>query len=197
MTEDEVSEKACQTLELADTETAKAGVGQLTTFNQLGFKGINNKPDGWYLPNEHHIPAIILEFKASTVSLNKKATEELLKNCDIAHQHYANVIGILYNGEDIKVYKNEVLVEGEIELHNKDHYLSMFAQNKIDKQKIYNLTKQINDSLHIDFGIKNLYHRMIFTACALVAKRYGAQLIKGMQFQVFKTSIIATLNSVR
>lgn len=34
---------------------------------------------------------------------------------------------------------------------------------------------------------------MIFTACALVAKRYGASLIKGMNYQTFHTSIHSTL----
>lgn len=28
----------------------KRGTGQIPTFNQLGFKGVIDKPDGWYLP---------------------------------------------------------------------------------------------------------------------------------------------------
>lgn len=56
------------------------------------------------------------------------------------------------------------------------------------------MTKRINDSLHINFGIKNLYHRMIFTACALVAKRYGAILQEGMDYNTFHTSIHSTLS---
>ena len=80
-------------------------------------------------------------------------------------------------------------------MQNKEYYLSLFKENKIDKQQIYNLTKKINDSLHFQFGIKNLYHRMIFTACALVAERYGAQLskIKGMDYPTFHTTIHSTL----
>ena len=66
--------------------------------------------------------------------------------------------------------------------------------NQIDTQNIYALTKKINDTLHVDFGIKNLYHRMIFTACALVAKRYDAMLVKGMSFNAFRNSIIDTLS---
>ena len=50
MTEDKVRDLAKQKLGLENTETAKAGVGQLTTFNQLGFKGVSDRPDGWYLP---------------------------------------------------------------------------------------------------------------------------------------------------
>ena len=60
-------------------------------------------------------------------------------------------------------------------------------------EQIYTLTKKINDYLHFDFGIKNLYHRMVFTACALVAKRYGASLVKGMDFHTFQASIHSTL----
>lgn len=78
-------------------------------------------------------------------------------------------------------------------LQNKEYYLSLFNKNKIDKQKIYSITKKINDCLHVEFGIKNLYHRMIFTACALVAKRYGASLFKGMNYQTFHTCIHSTL----
>lgn len=64
---------------------------------------------------------------------------------------------------------------------------------KIDKKKIFNLTKRINDCLHNKFGIKNLYHRMIFTACALVAKRYDAFLQEGMDFNTLKMSILSKL----
>ena len=37
------------------------------------------------------------------------------------------------------------------------------------------------------------YHRMIFTACTLVAKRYDALLVKGMEFSTLKNSILSTL----
>lgn len=179
-----------------DTETAKAGVGQLTSFAKLGFKGegANYRPDGWYLPNETNFPAIILEVKKEDCDLKQAQIDEVLKNCRVAHFKYKNVVGILYNGIDILVYKNEELVPDEKELHNKEYYLGLFAQNTIDKQKIYNLTKRINDSLHFNFGIKNLNHRMIFTACALVAKRYGATLVKGMDYTTFHTSIHSTLS---
>ena len=195
-TEDQVRDDANKILGLQDTETALAGVGQLTSFAKLGFKGegANYRPDGWYLPNETNFPAIILEVKKEDCDLKQAQIEEVLKNCRVAHAKYKNVIGILYNGIDILVYKNEELVEGEKELHNKEYYLGLFAQNNIDKQKIYNLTKRINDSLHFNFGIKNLNHRMIFTACALVAKRYGATLVKGMDYTTFHTSIHSTLS---
>lgn len=193
-TEDQVRDDANLLLGFEDTETVKAGVGQITTFNKLGFSGYSDKPDGWYLPNETSFPAIIAEFKGEDKDLKPQHVDELFKNCRIAHTKYRNVIGILYNGLDILVYKNEELLPDEKELQNKEHYLGLFAQNTIDKQKIYNLTKRINDSLHTNFGIKNLNHRMIFTACALVAKRYGATLVKGMDYTTFHTSILSTLS---
>lgn len=193
-TEDQVRNDANLLLGFEDTETVKAGVGQITTFNKLGFSGYSDKPDGWYLPNETSFPAIIAEFKGEDKDLKPQHVDELFKNCRIAHTKYRNVIGILYNGIDISVYKNEELLPDEKELQNKEHYLGLFAQNTIDKQKIYNLTKRINDSLHTNFGIKNLNHRMIFTACALVAKRYGATLVKGMDYTTFHTSILSTLS---
>lgn len=196
LTEDQVRDKARQILSLENTETAQSGVGQLTSFKKLGFvgKGANNRPDGWYLPHQTIFPAIILEVKNEETELKTPQIEELLKNCRIAHAKYKDVIGILYNGIDIQVYKNEELVEGQTTLLNKEHYLGLFEKNTIDKQKIYSLTKKINDSLHFGFGIKNLNHRMIFTACALVAKRYGATLVKGMDYPTFHTAIHSTLS---
>lgn len=195
-TEDQVRDYANQILGFTDTETAKAGVGQLTSFSKLGFKGggANYRPDGWYLPNGTNFPAIILEVKKEDCDLKQPQIDELLKNCVVAHSKYQNVIGILYNGVDIIVYKNDERLPNEKELLNKEYYLGLFAQNTIDKQKIYNLTKRINDSLHFNFGIKNLNHRMIFTACALVAKRYGAKLDAGMSYNTFRNSIVDTLS---
>ena len=70
----------------------------------------------------------------------------------------------------------------------------MFAVDSIDKQHIYVLTAKINNCLHFDFGIKNLYHRMIFTACALVAKRYDALMVKGMDYSAFHNTILSCLH---
>ena len=195
MTEDEVRDKAKEILGFDNTETAKSGVGQLTSFKQLGFtgKGANNRPDGWYLPNEKHFPAIILETKNSDVELRQPQIDELFKNCRIVAEKHKNVIGILYNGVDVLCFKNGQLVQVVEDLKNKEYYLGLFEEDTIDKQKIYTLTKRINDSLHFKFGIKNLNHRMIFTACALVAKRYGATLVKGMDYATFHTSIHSTL----
>lgn len=196
-TEDQVRDDANKILGLEDTETAKAGVGQLTSFGKLlGIKGegANNKPDGWYLPNETSFPAIIVEFKGEDKDLKQAHIEELLRNCSIAHKKYKNIIGILYNGIDILVYKNEELVPDEKKLLNKEHYLGLFAQNTIDKQKIYNLTYRINDNLHFKFGINDLKDRMIFTACALVAKRNGAILTKNMSYVVLRASIFDNLS---
>jgi len=92
------------------------------------------------------------------------------------------------------IYKNGIFLREENELKNKEYYLSLFSENKIDTQKIYSLTAKINNNLHFKFGIKNLYHRMIFTACALVAKRYGSVFSKGMPFETFHTDIKSTLN---
>lgn len=167
---------------------------QITTFNQLGFKGIKDKPDGWCLPKNKQEPALILETKASNIDINKSSCiEELLKNCKIVAKKYKNVVGILYNGNETIIYKNQERQEINIDLQNKEYYFNLFKTNNIDKQKIYLLTAKINNCLHFDFGIKNLYHRMIFTACALVAKRYGAILIEGMDYNTFQISIKSKL----
>ena len=193
MTEDQVRDQAAKILKFETTDNVKAGVGQLTSFNQLGFAGVKDRPDGWYLPNNVEDTAIILETKNSNQKL-ENYIDEIVKNCNIVLEKYKKVIGILYNGNDVIVLKNNEVIETVNKLQNKEYYISLFKINKIDKQKIYGLTKKINDCLHTEFGIKNLYHRMIFTACALVAKRYGAMLIKGMNYPTFHTLIHSTLS---
>ncbi|MDO4801486.1 MAG: N-6 DNA methylase [Prevotellaceae bacterium] len=197
-TEDEVRDYSKEVLGFNDDEKfVLQGTGQITTFNQLGFKGNNNKPDGWYFPDDLGNVAIILETKAHLVDISaQKWVDELLKNVAIAKTKYSKVVGILYNGEDIRVFKGEKeYKEAALTLQHKSYYLSLYTNEKIDKQRIFNLTKKINDCLHNKFGIKNLYHRMIFTACALVAKRYNALLAEGMDFATLKTSILGKLES--
>jgi len=196
-TEDQVRDEAKIILGFDDEEeNVIQGTGQLTTFNQLGFSGKSDKPDGWYLPSDKGEVAIILETKSEKEDLTKlKWVNELKKNVAITREQYSKVVGILYNGSDIRVFKNDVEITGIAStLQHKHYYKRLYSQQQIDKQQIYRLTKQINDSLHIEFGIKNLYHRMIFTACALVAKRYGALLQKGMNFPTLKQCILSTLN---
>ena len=193
MTEDQVRDQAAKILKFETTDNVKAGVGQLTSFNQLGFAGVKDRPDGWYLPNNVEDTAIILETKNSNQKL-ENYIDEIVKNCNIVLEKYKKVIGILYNGNDVIVLKNNEVIDTVNKLQNKEYLISLFKINKIDKQKIYGLTKKINDCLHTEFGIKNLYHRMIFTACALVAKRYGAMLIKGMNYPTFHTLIHSTLS---
>lgn len=192
LTEDVVRDNAGKILGFVNEKGIQSGVGQLTTFNQLGFRGVNDKPDGWYLPDNFEDTAIILETKNSDQVL-QNYLYELEKNCNIVLTKYKKVVGILYNGYEVIVTKNNEMIDSSEKLESKQYYLSLFIVNKIDKQKIYSLSKKINDCLHVEFGIKNLYHRMIFTACALVAKRYGASLIKGMNYQTFHTSIHSTL----
>ena len=196
-TEDQVRDEAKIILGFDDDENnVQQGTGQLTTFNQLGFTGKSDKPDGWYLPYDKSEVAIILETKSEKEDLSKsKWVNELKKNIAISQEKYSKVVGILYNGSDIRVFKNEEEITGIAStLQHKHYYKRLYSQQQIDKQQIYRLTKQINDNLHVDFGIKNLYHRMIFTACALVAKRYGALLQKGMDFPTLKQCILSTLN---
>ena len=70
-TEDQVRDSAKIILGFDKEETKiQQGTGQITTFNQLGFKGVNDKPDGWYLPDDHNTPAIILETKSEAEDIS-------------------------------------------------------------------------------------------------------------------------------
>lgn len=212
-TEDEVRDEAKIILGFDKKETGiQQGTGQITTFNQLGFKGVSDKPDGWYLPNDLKDVAIVLETKSEKEDLaNTKWVEEIYKNVRIVARKYNHAVGILYNGKEVRTFKHAgvqseqslITVSNDPDfeevkgcaptLQSKEYYKKLFNTNTIDKSLIYSLTKRINDTLHVDFGIKNLYHRMIFTACTLVAKRYDALLVKGMEFSTLKNSILSTL----
>lgn len=197
--EDQVRDKAKLILWFDKVENGiQQGTWQITTFNQLGFKGVNDKPDGWYLPDNINDIAIILETKSGDKNLDKKdIVNELLKNIDIVSQKYKKTIGILYNGKEVVVYKNKEKIDSPKQLQYKQFYIDLFKEDSIDKNKIYTLTKKINDLLHFKFGIKNLYHRMIFTAVALVVERFWWDLsnIKNLGgYELFKKSIELTLS---
>ncbi|MBD5458304.1 MAG: N-6 DNA methylase [Lachnospiraceae bacterium] len=183
-----------------------SGVGQLTTFIELGkrlkiteFKGICDKPDGWYFPKDNGKPAIILETKSEKEDIFlEKWESEIQKNIDIVLQRYLKVIGILYNGKDIRVFKNKTELTGIApDLQSKDYYISIYTENRINKQHIYEVTQKINNSLHFKFGMQDLQDRMIFTACALVAQRYnptnGLEKLKGMGYSTFHNWIYNAL----
>ena len=88
LTEDAVRDLARDILGLVDSDVARAGVGQLTTFNQLGFAGVADKPDGWYLPNNKAEVALVLETKATRIALGKAQVDEVLKNVRIVQTQY-------------------------------------------------------------------------------------------------------------
>lgn len=197
LTEDEVREAAGKILGFNKIKNVKCGVGQITTFNQLGIKGKgkDKKPDGWYLPKDKGAIAIILETKNSNEDIGKKKwIDEIKQNCQIVMDAgYTHVIGLLHNGYKTTGFKNNNPIDVSNELQEKEYYFKYFTEECIDKERIYTLTARINNCLHSEFGIKNLYHRMIFTACALVAKRFQAPLVAGMDYDTFKTCIKSTL----
>lgn len=194
MTEDEVRDSAKVILGFDKKENGvQQGTGQLTTFNQLGIAGQNNKPDGWYLPDNKNDVAIIYEAKNSNEDLGKKKwIDEVKENCRIVlDAGWLYVVGILHNGKKVIVFMNNKPIDAAKDLQDKQYYINLFSSKAIDKNRIYMLTARINNCLHSKFGIKNLYHRMIFTACALVAERYGAKLRNfiGLPYDSFKSAV--------
>lgn len=130
----------------------------------------------------------------ANLSSNLPQLEEYI---EITQSKYSQVVGILYDGLEAIIYKNDKFYRQDNELFTKDYYLKLFTQSSIDKQKIYSCTKSINDNLHTNFGINNLKHRMIFTACALVADRKGAklELLKDRDFETLRSEIIKKIES--
>lgn len=210
MTEDQVRDKAAKLLNFKPDKNHVAGIGQLTTFKKISreidkdpFSSSSREPDGWYF-NKHDMqaPALLAEFKSESKSLNTQAfVDEIQRNMKIAMQAYKNVLGLLYNGSDLRVFRNEEpgssnIIELRTTPSLQDHsfYEKIFTDQRIDTREIYNLTRRINDLLHFKFGLRNLYDRMIFTAATLVAKRYGAFIVPGMDYDTMQTAIISTLN---
>lgn len=61
MTEDEVRRQAHHVLGFDNAPVGvRAGTGQITTFNQLGFSGVIDKPDGRWLPDNTSDVAMVL-----------------------------------------------------------------------------------------------------------------------------------------
>lgn len=190
--EDVVRDEAQKILGFYDSSEADSGVGQLTTFKMLDdkyFKGINDKPDGWYLPKDTNKTAIILEVKAGGKDIEKEK-EQLFKYLNIVRKKYAKSLGILYNGEDVLVYNDNFQQIREVKdnLLHKDYYISLVNRIPIDIDSIQNATIAINEILHYKFIMQDLRHRMIFTACALVAHKKGAKLenFKNLSFPYLK-----------
>lgn len=218
LTEDEVRNSAGGILgftaigkngEMINIENDKviSGVGQLTTFIKLGeklkiddFKGVRDKPDGWYLPLDNGMPAIILETKSSDEDVRlQKWADEIIKNVKIASKKYKKVVGILWNGIEQRVFLGtEELDDVSKTLQDKKYYIALFTSEKIDKNHIYEVTQRINNNLHFNFGMTDLQDRMIFTACALVAQRYfptpGLENLKNMGYSTFKNWIFDSLS---
>lgn len=198
LSEDIIRDNAREILGFYNSNEAQSGVGQITTFNQLDknyFKGISDKPDGWYFPNDINKPAIILETKAGNKYIEREK-EQLFKYIQITQKKYNKVLGILYNGEDVLVYNDKLKQIIEVkELLNKEYYLKLTQRIPIDVDAIQTCTIRINELLHHKFIMQDLRHRMIFTACALVAHKKGAKLenFKDLDFSDLKNRIIKVL----
>lgn len=190
----------------------KQGIGQTESFKKLGVscdkEDDHFEPDGWYIPRNKDKTALIFEFKDSRdPNLNKpwqnkcSASDEVKRNCTVLMHHgWKHVIGVAYNETHIKIFKNnEPISQVNNKLQRKGYYLNLFRDHPLDTIKIRNDVKTINDLLDYDFGIRNFNHRMIFTACALVAERYGARLENesNRHLQDIKSIVQTTLKNVK
>lgn len=167
MTEDEVRRQAHRVLGFDDaSDGVRAGTGQITTFNQLGFFGVIDKPDGWWLPDNTAEVAMVLETKSTSIALREAQVDELLKNVRILMRRYDKVVGILYNGDEVRAFKclDEVHVAPELQAAR--YYLDLYTPGAIDKEHIYELTARINDCLHFEFGISGRAASCWMTVCS-------------------------------
>ena len=56
---------------------------------------------------------------------------------------YKKVVGILYNGEDIRVFKGEEKVKTPTKLQSVSYYLSLYTVDSIDKERIADMKNNI------------------------------------------------------
>lgn len=195
-------------------DKTKCEIGQLTTFKELGFLSkdiellsneikdkyniknvLNKKPDAWYI-NKDESFMFVGEVKASKVDVEQHI-DQLFQYMYIANTKFENVVGVIFNGNDHILYKMTNGEPQEIkykDLENVRNLINLFNNQEIDKNNIYKNTKTINDILHFNFTIDNLKHRMIWTACALVANRFGSKLQTGDSIEVIKQKILDELN---
>lgn len=147
------------------------------------------------MPDDREKTAIILETKASDELLNEENENQIKDYIKITQKKYKKVIGILYNSNETIVYKNDIVYSATNQLFDKNYYLNLFNNIQIDIDKIQSCTININEILHHKFVMQNLTQRMIFTACALVADRKGANLenLKDLSFSMLKSQIIEIL----
>lgn len=154
ITEDIIRQTTAMMLQLYPTNNTIAGVGQLTSFKQLGqtlnsdnpvWKNEANRPDGWVLPRNSNKSALVFEFKNSQQDLsNSDIQNELKTNMTIANTVYNTVIGVLYNGFQsriyIKTYGNTIKERKDLRDHclmSTSHYLKL----KYNKQQTTQLEK--------------------------------------------------------
>lgn len=127
LSEDEVRDNDKISLGFDEKEKGvHQGTGQMTKFNSLGFPGVLDAPDGWYIPNNKNAVAIILEAKKSDVDIDTaKCVDEIKKNCKVLlDADYKNVVGILHNGYKTRGFLNNNPIDIPDEIQNKKFYFN-------------------------------------------------------------------------
>ena len=81
-----------------------------------------------------------------------REVDEVLKNVRIMQTQYKKVVGILYNGEDIRVFKGEEKVKTPTKLQSVSYYLSLYTVDSIDKERIADMKNNI-----IGLGVDSHY----------------------------------------
>lgn len=164
----------------------KCNTGQLTTFGMLGFtnEDIVNiihdplfqqtsnllalKPDGWMFANDC---ALVCEVKAESYrDFSQDEINQLFRYMKIASTKYKNVIGILYNKKHLLIYKDFLPYKHHDVLQPYPDYFALFKQDQVDVNELYNTITDINNIIHRVFKLKIYNHRIIFTACLVLAE---------------------------
>ena len=107
------------------------------------------------MPDDHNMPAIILETKSEAEDIsNQKWIDELIKNCNIVATKYKQVVGILYNGIDVRVFKNNI-EDTEAYLMFKEGIDVKEFSDKLITKVLYNSSVDSNDEGIISISLES------------------------------------------
>lgn len=183
-------------LEKVDSNKIIAGIGQrggklgssLGQIVELTKSDAAQAPDFWYFPKNTYKVAVVGEtkgYKPSSPDFTKSDINQIKKYLNIVSKFYNKVIGILYNGGNIIVYKytkgvmEYEILENEKNLQPIEYYCNLFDSTDIGSDFVMDKAMEINDSLNFDFKVEGLKDRWILTSGAILAETLKENCLSG------------------
>lgn len=183
-------------LDKVDSNKIIAGIGQrggklgssLGQIVELNKVDAAQAPDFWYFPKNTFKVAVVGEtkgYKPNSPDFTKSDINQIKKYLNIVSKFYNKVIGILYNGGKIMVYKytkgvmEYELLESEKFLQPIEYYINLFDNTYVGADFVMDKAREINDALNFDFKVEGLKDRWILTSGAILAELVNENCLNG------------------